>query len=91
MKPLALQNVALALGDLRDDLAYKAMEPSGSPAFHRLRQEVEMAATRCFTLAPDTPTQDEIAERLDRMLGSCEGDLAQFRPFIEKAQEALVA
>jgi len=91
MKPLAPQNVARALGELRDLPEYEAMESSGDAAFHELPQEVVMAIMRCFPPKPDPPTEGEIAERLGRMLKLCVGGLAKFRPYMQRAEAALAA
>jgi hypothetical protein len=88
VNPLAFENAGTALGDLREDAGFLALERSCDAAFHQLAREVRVAMTQCFQWEPNPPTEHEISERLDRMLAMCVGDSARFRPHIERAQAA---
>ncbi len=90
MDRIKAQNVRGALGDLEKDPSYQSLRDSGrDDSFNKFRQEVEITGIRCLLTEPEEATLDEIEDRLGELRNSCVGTLAQFKPFIERAQAAL--
>ncbi len=90
MNRMNLQNVREVLAELEEDASYKSFMDSGlGEAFGRFRQEVDITGIRCLQFQPDKATPNEIEDRLGELSDYCVGTLAQFKPFIERAQAAL--
>ncbi len=90
MNRMNLQNVREVLAELEEDPSYKSFMDSGpDESFHQFRVGVDITGIRCLQFQPDKATPNEIEDRLGELRNSCVGTLAQFKPFIERAQAAL--
>jgi hypothetical protein len=91
LSELGIQNAALLLGDLQEDVRYRALDATEADArFNQFRRQVELVQIRCFQMyPPDKRTEPEVRGLLERLRDTCTGTLAPFRPYLDRALAAL--